>query len=206
MFLKSMFVALSLVFSVTVTQAQPARAPVAQKPMAPNPGVKLREGMDGLIRFMRQSPRPDRARIMAYLDAEIAPFFDFEYMGKSAAGQAYQHLNKVQRAKLTKQIKENFLTTMARRLASYNNQKVRYLAHRVSADQRTAVAGVAIMSPGNYPARLDFRFYKSNQGWKVFDVMANGQSTIVYYRRQFRQMLAPKPQYRSYSPGYPYYR
>ena len=127
-------------------------------------------------------------------------------MAKSAAGPAYQKMSPAQRAKISKEIKINFLTTMAKRLTSYDKQRVRYLAHRVSADQRTAVVGVAILSPRSYPARLDFRFYKGKQGWRVFDVMANGQSAVVYYRRQFRQMMAPSSQQRSYTPGYPYRR
>ncbi|MEW8429523.1 MAG: ABC transporter substrate-binding protein [Candidatus Thiodiazotropha sp.] len=32
---------------------------------------------------------------------------------------------------------------------------------------------------------MDFRFYRSEAGWKVFDVSANGNSAVAYYRRHF---------------------
>ena len=208
---KTMIMALALVLTTSLLYAQPGSRPAtgyqAQPAMA-NPGVRLKQGMDSLLAFLRQPNRPDQALIAAYLEQNIAPFFDFAYMGKSAAGLAYRDMSPVQRAQLTQKIKENFLATLAKRLVNYQDQRIRYLAHRVSADQRTAVAGVAILSPRSYPARLDFRFYKGKDGWKVFDVMANGQSTIVFYRRQFRQLITAAPQQRQhgYTPGYPYRR
>ncbi|MCB1882186.1 MAG: ABC transporter substrate-binding protein, partial [Gammaproteobacteria bacterium] len=50
-----------------------------------------------------------------------------------------------------------------------------------------------------YPARLDFRFYLAEDGWKVFDVAANGSSAVMHYRQQFRQMMRERMMpYRGY--------
>ena len=42
---------------------------------------------------------------------------------------------------------------------------------------------------GGYPAELDFRLYRGTDGWKVFDVVANGSSALVYYRDYFRNSM-----------------
>ncbi|MCU7868794.1 MAG: ABC transporter substrate-binding protein, partial [Candidatus Thiodiazotropha sp. (ex Lucinoma borealis)] len=44
---------------------------------------------------------------------------------------------------------------------------------------------VGILQSGGYPANIDFRFYRSKAGWKVFDVSANGNSAIAFYRQHF---------------------
>ena len=63
------------------------------------------------------------------------------------------------------------------------------MSQRLNQDGRTGMVTTAISGPRGYPTRLDFRFYKANNGWKVFDVMANGQSAVIHYRRQFRQTM-----------------
>ena len=47
------------------------------------------------------------------------------------------------------------------------------------------------MQPHGIPTKLDFRFYKSKDGWKIFDVKAAGNSAVVYYRKMFREMYRP---------------
>jgi phospholipid transport system substrate-binding protein len=44
------------------------------------------------------------------------------------------------------------------------------------------------MQPNGIPTKLEFRFYKSKDGWKIFDVKAAGNSAVVYYRNQFKHL------------------
>ena len=86
-------------------------------------------------------------------------------------------------------LKAQFLTALTERLSGYEGQQVRFLPMRRNRDGRTAEAGIAVLNPGRYPARIDFRFYRARQGWKVYDVSANGQSAVAHYRREFRRMM-----------------
>ncbi len=45
---------------------------------------------------------------------------------------------------------------------------------------------MAVRGAQGMPSELDFRLYRGNDGWKVFDVVANGSSAVVYYRDYFR--------------------
>ena len=49
-----------------------------------NAAAVLKQGMDNLLSFLRQSPDP--AQLAAFLEAEVAPAFDFTYMARAAAG------------------------------------------------------------------------------------------------------------------------
>jgi phospholipid transport system substrate-binding protein len=93
---------------------------------------------------------------------------------------------------MAQDIKEDFLTTLTQRLAGYGEQQVRFLPTRgASAEMQTV--SVAIQNPGTYPSKIDFRFYRTDEGWKVFDVAANGSSALVYYRQMFNRAWRQSP-------------
>jgi phospholipid transport system substrate-binding protein len=156
---------------------------------AANPAVALRAGVDRLIAFLNQDPAPDEAQLEGFLNDEIAPFFDFDYMAKTAGGRLFERLDDAQQADITAGIKRSFLGKMAEKLTGYSDQQVRFLPPRAGNGGRTAQVSVAILNPGSYPARLDFRLYRGGESWRVYDVAANGQSAIVHYRRQLARQV-----------------
>lgn len=167
-----------------------------KNPEVQEAGVILKAGLGKLLGFFNGPQAPSRAQIAAFLDKEIAPYFDFDYMAKWAAGASYPRMSEQQKNKMGAELRTRFLVTMAQKLSSFNQQTVRYLAPRVAGRNKVELS-IAIGNPGDYPARLDFRMYKAKDGWKVYDVSANGSSALVYYRQYFRQKMqrARAPQY-----------
>ena len=154
----------------------------------PGPAAILRRGLDSLISFADRENEPSNREIGLFLEQEIAPYFDFAYMARWVAGQAWQNMNMEQRARLEQRLAQKFLGTLAERLTAFGGQQVRVLRPRARKGNEVDVA-VAVQNPGGYPARLNFRFYRSKQGWKVFDVAANGNSAVAYYRQNFKRMM-----------------
>jgi phospholipid transport system substrate-binding protein len=154
-----------------------------------SPAVQLRDGVNKLLGFMDRDAEPTLDELAAFLDQEIAPFFDFEYMARIAAGPAARFMSDEQRAKMVARLQAQFLSTLTERLSGYEEQQVRFLPMRLNRDGRTGEASIAVLNPGRYPARIDFRFYRGEQGWKVYDVAANGQSAVAHYRREFREAM-----------------
>jgi phospholipid transport system substrate-binding protein len=161
-----------------------------------NPGTEaaaaLREGMDKLLEFLSKEEKPNKLQVAAFLDGEIAPYFDFDYMAKWVAGPGFAAMSEEQRAALAAKLEARFLGTLASRLAQYKGQRVRFLRPRPG--RRGAVSvGVAILRPGSYPSKLDFRLYRSKDGWKVYDVVANGRSAAAFFRQDLKRSAAPRP-------------
>lgn len=163
--------------------------PAAAELQDDSPAVQLRDGINKLLGFMERDDEPTLDELAAFLDQEIAPFFDFEYMASVAAGRAARYMSAAQQTRMVARLKAQFLTTLTERLSGYEGQQVKFLPMRLNRDGRTGQAGIAMLNPGRYPARIDFRFYKGKQGWKVYDVSANGQSVVAHYRREFRRMM-----------------
>jgi phospholipid transport system substrate-binding protein len=170
------------------------QAPVYQEV---GPDTLLREGMTKLLRFLRSSDNPQPQQIAAFLEREVAPYFDFAYMATWAAGPMNRQLNDQQRRELGQKIKQMLLGTLARRLSSYDNQDVRFYRPRRVGENEVKVR-VGILRAGGYPASLDFRFYRGEAGWKVFDVTANGNSALAFYRTYFTDRARTQGAGRSY--------
>lgn len=146
----------------------------------------LKEGMEKLLEFMSQKEVPNKLQLAAFLDKEIAPYFDFHYMAKWVAGPAYARLSPERRKALASKLEADFLGGLSTQLASYKGQQVRILRPRMG--PRGAVnVNVGILRPGSYPSKLQFRMYKAEGGWKVYDVVAAGRSVASYYRTQFQR-------------------
>lgn len=156
----------------------------AAAPGAGNPALVLRAGMDRLLAFLDGEQAESPENLARFLNNEIAPFFDFDYMASSAGGRMFEQMSEKEQRRMVQSVKRTFLTRLAEKLGSYDQQQVRFLRPRAGNDGRTARVSVAIINPGGYPARLDFRMYRARQQWRVFDVAANGQSAIVHFRRQ----------------------
>ncbi len=170
-------------------------APVQQ---AAKPAQLLKAGITKLTTFIRSGGANDKARAAAFLQSEIAPYFDFAYMTKWAAGPAWRRMNPEQRANMQKQLAESFMTILAQQLTTYSNQSIRYFTPRGQSPEDVAVSAW-IMQPNGLPTKLEFRFYLSKSGWKIFDVKAAGNSAVVYYRNHFRNMYSLGNQPRRYN-------
>jgi len=165
---------------------------------AENPGATLKKGVESLLAFLDQSPRPDLLKTAAFLEQEIAPYFDFTYMANAAAGPMIKRMDEAQVQRLEGKLKEMFLGALAERLSDYEKQQVVFLPQRRGRGGGNDVTlSVGIQNPAGYPAQLDFRMHRTNDGWKVIDVAANGSSALAYYRNYFRQVMsaqrAPAP-------------
>jgi phospholipid transport system substrate-binding protein len=162
----------------------PGAGPIPEMPMQ-NPGTeavtKLKAGMDKMLAYLEQKDVPNKLQAAAFLDREIAPYFDFAYMAQWAAGPSWSTMSEPDRKAMTATIEASFLSSMSNQMAQYSGQQVRYLRPRPGPAGSVKVP-VMILRPGTYPGKLTFRMYHSADGWKVYDVEANGRSVSAYYR------------------------
>jgi phospholipid transport system substrate-binding protein len=154
--------------------------------------VTLKEGMEKLLGFLAREEVPNRLQVAAFLDGEIAPYFDFDQMAKWVAGPASEGMSAEDKNAMAARLEADFLGTLASRLMDYQGQQIRMLPPRTGPRGDVSV-NVALLGAQGYPSKLEFRMYKSQTGWRVYDVVANGQSAAAYYRVQFQRMAGQGP-------------
>jgi phospholipid transport system substrate-binding protein len=191
--MKANLLALFVIFT-SATSLTATATPYPNQPGYPGnvsqfsePAVVLETGISKLTAFLKSGSAQDRGRAMAFLETEVAPYFDFAYMTRWAAGPAWNRMKPEQQAMFQKHLTTSFMTTLAQKLTTYTDQPIRYFTPRGQNSNDISVSAW-IMQTNAYPTKLEFRFYKSKNGWKIFDVKAAGSSAVVYYRNQFRRM------------------
>lgn len=160
-------------------------------PIPATPDQVVRRGVDRLTGFLMGAQDPSPEAIRAFLDIEIAPHFDFTYMTRWAAGPMYRRLSAEQHARMTAVLKNLFLSALAKNLGTYARPvpRVDVFPARATPDGNQATVYARIISSNGMFSAMNFRFYWNEQGWRIFDVSANGASAVAYYRNYFGEMF-----------------
>ncbi len=161
-----------------------------------DPAKMVSNGIERLLVFLRQPGNRNPAAMERYVQREIAPAFDFDYMSRWVAGPAARRMTPEQRQRFKAVFSERFLKMVVGQLVKFAVAgRIQVLpSRRVRGNQATV--SVLLGERRGYPARVDFRMYRSPAGWRVFDVAANGSSLLAYFRRQFASGTPPRRAWR----------
>jgi phospholipid transport system substrate-binding protein len=147
------------------------------------------QGLEGLRGFLLRNPSPSPDELLAFLETEIAGHFDFDYMGRWAAGPYHRRLDEEGRERFVARLRRMFLGALARNLGALGDfvPAAQVYPARPGVVPGEVSVPTRVLFPNLPPTQLDFRFYwnEGEHRWRVFDVTANGQSAITYYRAHF---------------------
>lgn len=171
--------------SSSLVTANPSYSGYYPPPQYQLPGNVLRGGLEKVIGFLAQGPAQDRQQLINFVEQEMAGYFDFDYMNYWVMGRMQRQLSPQQAHAMQERLKRMFLNAMAGQLASYRHGRIQFLRPRGNPASGEVNLGIRVYSPQGYATRLDFRLHNGQQGWKVFDVVADGQSVVAHYRALF---------------------
>jgi phospholipid transport system substrate-binding protein len=121
------------------------------------------------------------------LKKTISTIFDYPEMAKRSLGK---HWN-VRTAAEKKQFAELFATLLensyAGKIESYNNEKIVYIKDIVEDEYAEVKSKVVTASRDEFT--LDYRLFKQNGKWMVYDVIIEGVSLVSNYRSQFNKII-----------------
>ncbi len=157
-----------------------------------HPGLVLRDGIEKLIAFLEGGGAAKQDKLVSFVEREIAGYFDFVRMSELAMGPRLRYMNVEQRAQAVKTLRGLFLDALVRQLANYEPGRIQYLRPRGNPYSNQMILGVQSYSRNGYLQQLDFHFYRGRDGWKVYDVAANGLRAISVYREYFARQAQPK--------------
>ena len=153
------------------------------------PARVLRGGVETLTGYLGKQQDLPPEQLHGFLEQEIVPYFDFNRMAFWAAGAINRRLTPEQRNQLTAMLKERFLEAMVKQLSGYKQSRIQYLSPRGNLRGGNVTLGLRVFGADSYPVQIDFKLYRGNSGWKVYDVVANGTSAVNAYRTEFSQLV-----------------
>lgn len=138
------------------------------------------------VRARKAELEKDSSGIFALVQERVIPHFDFRLMTRAALGRYWRQASEDQRERLTREFREMLVRTYATMLLSYSDEKVEYLPFRGKpGDKKVMVYTKVHTADGAPPVPINYRLYRKNGDWKVYDVVVDGVSLLSNYRSSF---------------------
>ena len=130
----------------------------------------------------------DINKITALVNEKILPYTDFRRTTQLAMGRNWRTATPEQQQQVTEQFKTLLIRTYAGALAQVRDQQIEYKPFRASPDDTDVVVRSTVLNNGQ-PIELDYRLYKTPQGWRVYDINVLGAWLIQAYQQQFQEKI-----------------
>jgi len=193
---KTVFAGFILLFASAIQAQIPAgsRSPVS--PYSPSyntetigPRETIQQGVNRIQTFIDGNNTIAPAMLNSFVQKEIAPFFDFEVMTRLILGPLEYQLNTKQRYAAHIMIRNQFLSALTSNLSGYRGGRVDYMNVSGNLGLGRVKVVLRIYQPGQYPMIVELRIARTNKGWKIYDVSANGVSAIAHYRNYIQSII-----------------
>lgn len=170
---------------LTALLALPACATAEEAPGA----LISRVSLDLLDTLQRNGTPKGKREIMALVDEQVLPHFDFARMTMLATGVGWRSASEAQRGQLVEQFRTLLVRTYSTALTKYTNQTLDFMPERKSEDGKKAMVRSLLKQPGAPTLTIDYRLATTAGGWKIYDVAVDGVSLVTTYRDSFAQEI-----------------
>jgi phospholipid transport system substrate-binding protein len=125
----------------------------------------------------------DANRALVIVDRIVSPHVNTTRAGRLILGKHWRAATPTQRQQFIDNFKRLLLRTYAIQATNYTNVEVDYLPSMpVGQDGKEVVVRTRVNQPGKPTADVHYRMARTDAGWKVYDVVANGVSIVVSFR------------------------
>lgn len=146
----------------------------------------LKSNLDAVFKVLQKKGLSEQARNSEVVEI-VTPMFDFQLMAKLSLGKKYwPDLSQDQRARFTELFVELLRKSYLNKLTAYTDEKIIY-EPPVEVKKKIHIP-TRLISKGKEISML-YKFYDSNNQWKIYDIEIQGVSIIRSYRSQFNEIL-----------------
>ena len=130
----------------------------------------------------------DISKITQLVNEKILPYTDFRRTTQLAMGRNWRTATPEQQQQVIEQFKALLIRTYSGALAQVRDQQIQYKPFRANPDDTDVVVRSTVLNNGQ-PIELDYRLYKTPQGWRVYDINVLGAWLIQAYQQQFQEKI-----------------
>jgi len=131
----------------------------------------------------------DIARIRDIVDRDILPYVDFNRTTRLSMGPHWRTATPEQQDQIQRQFQLLLIHLYAGAIAQLKpDQQINYPPVRSSPGDTDVVVRTLAQTDTN-PVEIDYRLYKTPQGWRLYDLNVLGAWLIQTYRQQFNEKI-----------------
>jgi phospholipid transport system substrate-binding protein len=158
---------------------------------AQSPDAIIRSITQEAIAAVKSDPElaaGDRKKQLAFAEQKILPYFDFQEATRIAVGRAWWRASKEQQQKLVAEFR-GLLIRATNMMQRYEGQTLETLPLYMKPGDTEVTVRNQYVRAGRKPVQIDFTMHKTEQGWKIYDIVVEGMSLVLTYRSEFDALV-----------------
>jgi phospholipid transport system substrate-binding protein len=160
--------------------------PVFAQDLGPEDLVKkvTAEVLDAL-KNDKQLAQGERQRAIKLAEEKVLPHVDFEESTRLAVGRSWAKATPEQKKRLTQEFRNMLVRTYSNAIQPYEGQQMKVMPVRMKPGDTEVTVQNQFMRGGAQPVKIDYSMRKTDQGWKIYDIVVEGVSLVLTYRSEF---------------------
>jgi len=153
------------------------------------PDAIVRSVTDVILRSLRsnmQTYQDDEKQLYTMVNRHVGPHIDFDKISQLILDDStWREATVTQRAGFKDSFREVLLRAYSVVLLDYSDQTISYLSQTHDPGDRSVEVKAEIKKAGELAAKIKYSFYRDPDGWKIYNIVANGNNLVKTYRRQY---------------------
>lgn len=133
----------------------------------------------------KEAIRQDSHRASVLVDEILSPHIDYERIARLVLGRYWRQTTPEQRKRFVDEFRALQLRTYAAALTDYTHIQIEYLPLRHGTNEDDVMVRTRVPREGAPPIGIDYRLHRTNDEWKVYDVLVEGVSLLATFRTTF---------------------
>ncbi|HXM81257.1 MAG TPA: ABC transporter substrate-binding protein [Burkholderiales bacterium] len=171
------------IFACLMAVALPVRA---QQDLGPEELVKkVTQDVLDAIKSDKQLAAGDKQKALKLAEEKVLPHIDFEEATRLAVGRAWAQATPEQKKRLVEEFRKMMVRTYSSAISAYEGQTMKVQPVRMKPGDTEVTVHNQYIRAGGKPLPVDYVMRKTDEGWKIYDIVVEGVSLVLTYRSEF---------------------
>lgn len=157
---------------------------------ADTPTQQVKQTVDKVLDILKDKDlkRPERTNERRALIRKIvSERFDFEEMAKRSLALHWRSRTPQERKEFVPLYTDLLERSYIKKIESYTDEKILYVGEKIEGEY--SEVNTKIITKRNVEIPIDYKLFKKNGKWEVYDVIIEGVSLVNNYRTQFNKII-----------------
>lgn len=157
---------------------------------AGEPTEQVRQTVDAVMKILnnKELKRPEKlSEKNALIRKTVEKTFNFEEMAKRSLALHWKKRTPEEQKEFVALFSDLLEDTYIRKVDRYEDEKVTYTDERT--DGPYATVRTRIITTKEIEIPVDYKIFRKDQKWEVYDIIIEGVSLVNNYRTQFNQII-----------------
>jgi phospholipid transport system substrate-binding protein len=127
----------------------------------------------------------DKQKALKLAEEKVLPLIDFEEATRLAVGRAWSQATPEQKKKLVDEFRSMLVRTYSNAIEAYSGQTMKVMPVRMKPGATEVTVQNQFVRANGQPVKVDYSMRKTDKGWKIYDIVAEGVSLVLTYRSEF---------------------